>query len=114
MGSLSKHFRLKHLRNFDRVNNNEIENSRQVEAKQSLAKCIAMQIKYKIDIQGIHKRMVRFIWFILLIPHHSFVYALYLSNIGQRHFYLDVVQNYIKCSSDVTVSVLTGVRSDVK
>jgi hypothetical protein len=28
-------------------------------------------------IQGIHKRMVRFIWFIQLIPHHSFVYALY-------------------------------------
>ena len=29
-------------------------------------------------IQGIHKRMVRFIWFIQLIPHHSFVYALYM------------------------------------
>ena len=29
------------------------------------------------EIQGIHKTMVRFIWIIQLIPHHSFVYALY-------------------------------------
>jgi hypothetical protein len=30
------------------------------------------------DVQGIHKRMVRFQKNSLLIPHHSFVYALYL------------------------------------
>jgi hypothetical protein len=30
------------------------------------------------EIQGIHKRMVRFIWFIQLIPHHSVVYTLYM------------------------------------
>jgi hypothetical protein len=34
--------------------------------------------KPRAGIQGIHKRMVRFVWFIQLIPHHSFVYVLYI------------------------------------
>jgi DNA-binding CsgD family transcriptional regulator len=32
-----------------------------------------------IDIQGIHKRMVRFHWRLIFGPHHYFVYALYIN-----------------------------------
>jgi hypothetical protein len=53
-----------------------MENMVRACAKQSLAKCIVMQIKYEINIFS-------------------------SENIGQRHFYLDVVQNCV-CSTDGT------------
>jgi hypothetical protein len=69
-------------------------------------------------IQGIHKRMVRFHKNSLLIPHHSFVYALYIQKCNfVFHWYIDfyyafqhlkkcryVITNIFRCASEGDVA----------
>ena len=50
----------------------------------SLKICYARSVVPTWNVQGIHKRMVRFQKNSLLIPHHSFVYALYVESF--QHF----------------------------
>jgi hypothetical protein len=39
-----------------------------------------LQFHVLYEIQGIHKRMVRFTMYLVWKPHHSFVYILYINN----------------------------------